>query len=166
MIKAFLCDLDGTLTDGCYFIFSDYEGISKKLNTRDFYGMMMLANAGIACSVVTSSCGSVLYKQVERISFPLKIYTAVCDKKKFVYDLLVSGSVLSNKNITWDEIAYIGDDVNDLELLDCVGMAACPVDAEADVIDLIENRKDGWVINCKGGEGCVRKFANLILGMV
>jgi len=161
MIKAFITDLDGCLTDGCYFMFSHQEGIAKKLNTRDFHGMMLLNNRGIGCHILTLSRGTVIAQQIKRLPFPCALHSEIKDKKQFVENNFVNAL-----GISWNEIAYIGDDVNDLELLGRVGVAACPVDAEQDVIYLVENRKDGWVFDRKGGEGCVRQFTNLVLRMV
>ncbi len=160
MIKFFGVDLDGTLTNGCYCVFSHQEGITKQFNTRDFHGMMLLHEKGVECRVITMSSGLVIRNQAERSPFPLTVHAKVKNKKDVIVPLVETGV------FSWDEIAYIGDDVNDLELLRCVGMAACPPDADPEVLDLIQSRKDGWVMDRKGGEGCVREFANLVLKMV
>lgn len=164
MIRLFLTDLDGCLTDGTYFTFSDQEGIIKQFNTRDFYGIRLLQQTyKIPSVIVTLSRGEVAKKHIERLKdlVDIKIMTKVEDKYAAIYK-----NYVSNMKYSWKEIAFIGDDLNDIELLQAVGFAACPADAEPEVLKTIEDHKDGYVCARNGGKGCVREFTDLIRSSV
>ena len=67
--------------------------------------------------------------------------------------------ICKKEGITLDEVSYVGDDVNCLDLLSAVGFAACPQDA----VDEIKQIPDILILSKKGGEGCIREFIDLIL---
>lgn len=157
MIKLLLTDLDGCLTDGGYYVSSSPNSpIFKKINTRDFHGMSLLyRDFNIKSTIVTrSGSGSEIIKGKNFVS----IINKCMDKKKAIDDAYVKPKIHS-----WEEIAFIGDDENDLELLKSVGLAACPADAEDIVKDAVLSRLDGFVLSRKGGDACVREFINLII---
>jgi len=165
MIKVFLTDLDGCLTDGGYYVGEDGK-ISKKFHTRDFHGMLLLHRQGIECGIVTWSSGKIIQHQIDRLShvFPIKLACSIENKQEYVEREYIE------KGIKWSEIAYIGDDINDLELLSSVGYAACPRDADSEVLKFFDRWWDRWrgvdsdqelfVIDKDGGRGCVRDFAS------
>lgn len=161
MIKLFLTDLDGTLTDGTYFIFSDPKNVGKRFYTRDFWGMRILHERGVEAGIVTLSTDEIIQNQLDRLKnvMDITLFPRCVNK----YDTIKKHYIDSGKFL-WRDIAFIGDDVNDLELLNIVGVAACPKDAEPEVIDLINKRQlDGFVMSKAGGNGCVREFINLLI---
>lgn len=152
-IKLFLCDVDGTLTDGGMY-YSEKGDELKKFNTRDGMGFQLLREAGIKTGIITSEDT----KMVENRAGKLKVdflYQGKRDGGK----LAVAKEICDLLGITLDEVAYIGDDVNCMELLDSVGMKACPADAcgEVKAIPGIQ------IMSQKGGEGCVRNWVDWIL---
>ncbi len=167
MIYAFLTDLDGCLTDGCYYRIGPMRGrttpdvgpsmMGKKFNTRDWHGMMLLRNAGVTIGVITGSKMNVIDEQADAMGFEVIVKKGVVDKLKKVEDTFVKGM-----GFKWENISYIGDDEPDIPLLMKVGMAACPRDAEHEVIEAIRGRDDALVLDRVGGSGCVREFANYI----
>jgi 3-deoxy-D-manno-octulosonate 8-phosphate phosphatase (KDO 8-P phosphatase) len=152
-IKHFITDVDGCLTDGSYYFHSEQEGIGRKFFARDFHGMNTLLEHGIKISIISKSFISVAH--LARYNY--SVHFEVLNKLEFVELNFIK------KGVKWDEIAYIGDDVFDIPLLGRVGMAACPSDAEQEVSEVIERRKDGFVMCRPGGRGCVREFSNLVL---
>lgn len=159
MIKLFICDSDGCLTDGGYYIFSNADTVVKRYYTRDFYGMQQLQKKGITVVVLSQSTTGTEKEQCRRAGGNILCLTGVQEKYRQVLNDFVG-------QYKWDEIAYMGDDLNDKELLTAVGMAACPMDAEDEIVELVRNRRDGYVINRPGGCGCVRRFANMVLKLV
>lgn len=171
-IKVALFDLDGTLTDGSYVAGFENDVMAKphssrtflyrSFYTRDFHGICMLNKAGIKVGIVTSArLDACIYSQFTRcgvFSF-CDVFTGVQDK-----DLVVQKEYVNN-DVGWDNIAFIGDDTNDLSLLMNVGMAGCPADAEDQVIQFVRSREDGLVTSRDGGRGAVREFINYILGV-
>lgn len=152
-IKLFITDVDGTLTDGGMY-YSENGDELKKFNTRDGMGLQLLRETGIKTAIITSENT----KLVENRAQKLKIDFLVQGKRD-EGKLAVVQDLCSQLGITMDEVAYIGDDINCIDLLTAAGCKACPADACAKV-KAIPNIK---VMTKKGGEGCVRDFAEMLL---
>lgn len=149
-IKLFLTDVDGVLTDaGMYYTESGDE--FKKFNTHDGMGMKLIREAGVKTGIITTENTKI----VERRAAKLKVdylYQGAYPK------VAAAQEILDKEGFTWDEVAYIGDDVNCIELLMNVGLAACPANALPKVKAL-----PGIIhLEKSGGEGVVREFIELI----
>ena len=153
-IKLFLSDIDGTLTDGGMYYNGDGEFL-KKFNTRDGHGFSLLKKNKILTGVVTSE-NSIInerrFKDKLHLDFVLQNKTG--DGK-----LKAVNEIISNLGIDICEVAYIGYDVNCLNLLTKVGVGACPSDSNSKIIDIPNIIK----LKNKGGFGCVREFIEIIL---
>ena len=149
-IKLFVTDVDGVLTDsGMYY--SENGDELKKFNTRDGVGLRVLQENGIQTAIFTSEDTEIVNRRAEKLKID-HVFQGVHDKKKALTEFCKSiGINLKN-------IAFIGDDVNDTELLKAVGYSACPADA----IDANRNIVH-FVCDAKGGGGCVREFAEYLL---
>ena len=169
MIKLFLTDLDGCLTDGGYYVTSvlthPKEQFLRKFNTRDFVGITMLRDAGIKISVVTGS-EQPSQQQFDRWDSGIQVCAGVQDKYEFIRTLFIEttseGNTVSRKSFSWEEVAFVGDEINDARLLEAVGWAACPADAVPEIIDIVKKHRNGTVLSRKGGDTCVREFTDLI----
>lgn len=168
MIKLLLVDVDGVLTDGGYYTGVDmydpvYASIHppsksvliKKFHTRDFHGMSLLNQLGVVIGIVTCSSDFVITKRMEQATYA-QLHRGINDKLSFVQSFY--------KNFLPDEIAFIGDDVDDLPLLSYVGYPACPGDANEDVFKFVND--NGFVMNKNGGEGCVREFIDFLKNLM
>ena len=162
-IKLLLVDVDGTLTNAGYNVFSD-GSMSKQFNTRDFHGLSILHRKGVDIAFVTGANTGIEERQISRSAPYAKCFCAVRDKLLFVKAYYLEHETNSIR-YKWSEIAYIGDDTNDIPLLREVGIAACPADAEETVIKTIKERDDSYVMSSRGGDRCVREFANLLLSI-
>ena len=151
-IKLFLSDIDGTLTDGGMY-YSENGDELKKFNTRDGMGMGMLREKGIKVGIITSEDRELNQRRADKLKLDF-FYQG----KKNGGKLAVAKEICEQMGITLHEVAYIGDDVNCIELLSAVGMAACPADADARVKAIPGIQ----VMTKKGGEGCVREFCETI----
>jgi len=152
-IKLFITDIDGTLTDGGMY-YSENGDELKKFNTRDGMGIQMLRESGIKTAIITSEDR----KLNQRRSKKLKV-DFLRQGKASGGKVAVAEEIAKELGITMKEIAYIGDDVNCIELLSAVGIAACPADA----CDKVKNIPGVNVMTKKGGEGCVREFCELLI---
>lgn len=152
-IKLFLCDVDGTLTDGGMY-YSENGDELKKFNTRDGMGLQLLREAGIKTGVITSEDTQI----VERRAKKLKV-DFLKQGKRDGGKLAVAKEICTGMAITLDEVAYIGDDINCIELLSSVGMAACPADA----CQKVKAIPGIHVMQKRGGEGCVREFIEVCM---
>lgn len=152
-IKVFLSDVDGTLTDaGMYYSESGEE--LKKFNTRDGKGFELLKKKGIKVGIITSENTSIVENRATKLKVDF-LFQGLEHKDK----LNAALEICKNEGISLEEIAYIGDDINCIELLESVGLAACPSDSNFSVKSI----KNIIILNSKGGYGCVREFAELIL---
>jgi len=155
MIKLFLTDVDGTLTDGGMYYCENGDEF-KKFNTRDGMGFQLLREAGIKTGFITSENTKI----VERRAKKLKI-DYLYQSSKFKGKLEVASEICTKEDIALSEAAYIGDDVNCYELLCNVGFAACPADA----VDKIKNIPNIIILSKNGGEGVVREFVEILLNL-
>lgn len=151
-IKMLATDVDGVLTDsGMYY--SENGDEMKKFSTRDGMGLVLLRKAGYKLAIITSEDTKI----VERRAAKLKI----ADLFQGARDKVAAMEVLMKRHsLAWDEVAYIGDDVNDLEVMKRVGFAVTPADGTD------ENKKIAhYITKNNGGGGCVREICDLFLGM-
>lgn len=152
-IKLFLTDVDGVLTDaGMYY--SETGDELKKFNTHDGMGLQIIRQHGIKTGIVTSENTKLVERRYNKLKLDF-LYQGHREGGK----LATVKELCEKENISLSEVAYIGDDVNCLELLSNVGFAACPANA----LDSIKNIQGITVLKKKGGEGCVREFIELIL---
>ena len=149
-IRLFATDVDGVLTDaGMYYTESGDE--LKKFNTRDGMGIKLLQRAGLVTALVTQEATKLVVRRGEKLAIP-EVHQGVTDK------LTVLRAMAVRNGITLNEIAYMGDDINDLVALRAVGFSASPADAMPAVRKAVS-----YVCRAKGGAGAVREVAEMIL---
>lgn len=152
-IKLFISDVDGTLTDGgMYYAEPGYE--LKKFNTRDGMGFQLLREAGIKTGIITSENTRMVEDRANKLKIDYLIQGKHGEGK-----LEAAMGICEQEGISLDEVAYIGDDINCCKLLNAVGIKACPADA----CEKVKQIDDILLMNKKGGEGCVREFAEKII---
>lgn len=149
-IKIVLTDVDCVLTDGGMYYTSNGDYM-KKFHTRDGMGISLLRKNDISTIIVTKESTMMVKKWAKNMKIK-KIFDGIKRKEILLDD------IVKNFNVKNYEIAYIGDDVNDLELMKKVGFSATPQDG----ISLAKDIAD-YVCECKGGEGVFREVADLIL---
>ena len=131
-IKVFLSDVDGTLTDsGMYYYNNGQE--SKKFNTRDGKGFELLKKRGVKVGIITTEKTSIVEMRAKKLKVDY-LYQGLEHNGK----LKAALEICRKEGISLDEVAYIGDDINCKELLENVGIAACPNDSDTNVKE-IEN---------------------------
>lgn len=149
-IKVLAMDVDGVLTDaGMYY--SDDGDELKKFNTRDGMGIRLVRQTGIIPVIITGERTEIVRRRAEKLGIE-HVFQGVDDK------LAVVESVMTDIGIEWEQLAYIGDDVNDLEVLRRAGFSAAPADAHESVRRYVD-----YVCVAKGGHGCVREVCDLLL---
>lgn len=150
-IRLFATDVDGVLTDaGMYYSESGDEW--KKFNTRDGMGIKLLQRAGLITAIVTQERTRLVARRAEKLAIP-ELHQGIMDK------LTVVREMATRHGLTLRQVAYIGDDVNDIETLKAVGFSASPADGLPQVLRVVD-----YVCRKKGGEGAVRELAEMILG--
>ena len=149
-IKLVLTDVDGVLTDGGMY-YSETGEFMKKFNTRDSMGMELLLNFNIKTVFVTRENSKIVKKRIKKIGIA-DLYSGIFDKKKLLPKILLKYDVQST------EIGYIGDDVNDIDIMKSVGFSATPSDGNFQVKKISD-----YVCDVAGGKGAFREFADLII---
>lgn len=150
-IKALVMDVDGTLTDGGIYMGENGE-VMKRFDVKDGYAIHnMLPEMGIIPIIITGR----ISKIVENRCRELEIKKFIQGSKDKVSDLL---KVIEALNIKLEETAYIGDDLNDFEVMKIVGVRGCPANAVKEVRNICE-----FVSLQNGGNGAVREFVEWIL---
>ena len=151
-IKLFLTDVDGTLTDGGMYYTAEGD-VMKKFNARDGMGLQLLQKEGIKVGIITSENTELVNKRARKLGIDFLV-----QGKRDGGKLAACSDICESLAIGLDEVAYIGDDVNCIEMLKAAGMKACPADALTEVKEIEGIR----VMSLTGGEGCVREFADMI----
>lgn len=152
-IKLVVTDVDGVLTDaGMYY--SENGDELKRFNTHDGMAFQLLRENGIKTGIVTSENTNIVANRAKKLKVDY-LYQG----KKHGGKLEVVNLMCKAENITLDEVAYIGDDINCFELLSAVGFAACPSNA----LTKIKSINNIVHLEKKGGEGVFREFVSKIL---
>lgn len=150
-IKLMLTDCDGVLTDNGVYYTQDGE-MMKRFSIRDGMGVERLRNeVGVATGIITGETSGSVIKRAEKLNIE-HLYLGIKNKKQML------SAILEETRFVPAEIAYIGDDVNDIEIMNECGLTACPSDAMFQVKDIVD-----YVCNEKGGHGAFREFAEFII---
>ena len=152
-IKLFLSDVDGTLTDAGMYYGENGEEF-KKFNTHDGKGFELLRKAGIKTGIITSENTKIVANRAKKMKVDY-LYQGLEHKGK----LDIVKEICQKENIELDEVAYIGDDINCKELLESVGLSACPSNA----LKKIKNVPNIIKLSKSGGNGAVREFIGKII---
>ena len=149
-IKLVLTDIDGVWTDaGMYY---DQMGNElKKFNTTDSAGVIFLRLLDIPLGIITGENTQIVRRRAEKLKINL-LFMGVLNK------LEVAKKLCAELNISLQEVAYIGDDLNDAMLLKAVGFSAIPANAPIYMERFAHVR-----LNQKGGDGAFREFVELML---
>ena len=154
-IKYLVMDVDGTLTDGKIYMGNDGE-MMKAFNIKDGCGIHdLLPPSGIVPVIITGRQSGILEKRCREININF-LYQGVADKVQMLM------SFLSQMGGELSQVAYIGDDINDLACMHVVkdsgGLIGCPSDA----MDSVKKNAD-YISNREGGNGAVREFIEWII---
>lgn len=149
-IKLIVLDVDGTLTDGGVYI--DSNGVeTKKFNIKDGAGIVLAEKAGIDFMILTGRKSYCVERRAEELKIKY-VFQGIIDKLSYLK------SFLHENNIDPEEVAYMGDDVNDLECMSYVGFTACPADAVKRVRETVD-----FVSQFNGGFGAVRDLCDMFI---
>lgn len=149
-IKMLLTDCDGCLTDGGMY-YSESGEMLKKFNTKDGMGLSLLMKSGLIVGIVTGEVSESVRKRADKLHIS-EYHAGVQDK----FSLAVR--LCDKYGITLDEVAYVGDDLNDLPLIKAVGFGC----ATANAVSAVKDAAD-YITQLSGGSGAVREVADLLL---
>ena len=155
-IKLLVLDVDGTLTDGKIYMGVDGE-MMKAFNIKDGYGIHdILPKLGIVPAIITGRTSDIVKKRCQELEINW-LYQGVHKKLEKLEELLSKLSKQEKTEYTLANVAYCGDDCNDLSCMTAVkkggGIVGCPNNAEQNVLEIAD-----FVSTHNGGDGAVRDF--------
>ena len=149
-IKLIISDIDGVWTDGGMYYFNNGQE-AKKFNTSDSVGVALTKIAKIDLIIISGEDIPALRNRLKKLNIQ-NHYLGVKNKLSLVEKLA------AEKNLQWNQIAFIGDEVNDYELLKKVGFSACPQSAPEYTKQIVD-----FITPTKGGAGAFRDFVVQLL---
>ena len=149
-IKILVLDVDGTLTDGKLYM-DDKDNALKAFNVRDGFAIVNWLKLGGEVAIITGKSSNI----VERRAKELGIKYVVQGSKNKTQDLK---KILERLNLSFENVAYMGDDLNDIGLMKKIALPACPRDAVLEVLEICK-----FISNKNGGEGAVRDLLEHIM---
>lgn len=152
-IKALFMDCDGVLTDGGMY-YSENGDELKKFNTKDGMAVQLLREKGIITGVITGENREIVRRRCEKLKVD-ELHMGVKNKLELV------DSIIKQYQISYNEVAYIGDDINDLEVIKKVGFGCCVKDGMESVKKVAD-----YVTNVEGGKGAVREVVEVIFNNI
>jgi 3-deoxy-D-manno-octulosonate 8-phosphate phosphatase (KDO 8-P phosphatase) len=145
-----LSDVDGVMTDGSVFILGDGRE-AKAFHIRDGLGIVMAHRAGLKTGVLSGRRSDATTQRTAELGMAV-VRQGVADKGAALRE------ICDELGLSPAEVAYIGDDVNDLPVIDAVGLSAAPADAPLEV-----RGRAFMIMETPGGRGCLREFLESIL---
>ena len=149
-IRLLVLDVDGVLSDGKIYTSASGEAF-KRFDVKDGLGVKMVLRNGIDVAIITAKSSEIVRYRAAELGIET-VYQGVPDKTIALKELL------QTKGLTYDEVAYVGDDLPDLAVMREVGLTACPSNATAVIRDEVD-----FVLSRAGGDGAVREFTDFIL---
>ena len=149
-IKMLVMDVDGTLTDGKIYIGNDGE-VFKAFDVKDGYAIANLNKVDILPVIITGRKSNIVEQRAKELKIT-EVHQGVENK------VLKLKEIANKYEIELDEIAYIGDDLNDLDCMKVCKLTACPNDAVDEVLSKVD-----YICRNNGGQSAVREFINYII---
>jgi len=151
-IKLLVLDVDGVLTTGALWLTTSGEA-TETFHTRDGFGIKALLHHGVEVAIISGRKSAIVNKRMRELGVKQEhIYQGVDDK------LPVLTALAAKLGVDYAQIAYVGDDLPDLPLIDIVGLGIAVNDAVNEVL-----YKAKWQTKAKGGRGAVREVCDLLL---
>lgn len=145
-IKLVILDVDGTMTDGGMYFMEDGNQM-KRYNTRDGIAIKQAIKKGIMFGIISHGAKLNVVKNRANLLGIQLVYVGNDSKVE------VLKNWLNDLKFSPNQVAFIGDDINDIEIMKYVGLSACPANAVNEVKPISD-----IILNKNGGEGCIREF--------
>lgn len=150
LIRTFVFDMDGVLTDGNIIVDSENNWL-RKMNIRDGYALQLAAKSGFDIIIISGSESTFVRDRLNRLGIK-EVFMDVKDKQDFLKNYV------EEKNISLHELLFMGDDIPDYFCMKMAGISACPADAAFDIKEIAS-----YISPFGGGNGCVRDVIEKVL---
>ena len=149
-IKTFVFDVDGVFTNSNLLV-TENGDLLRTVNTHDGYAIRTAIEKGYNVYIITGGGSEGIKKRFSALGVPL-IFSKIKDKKSTFEELV------SSQRLIAEETLYMGDDLVDYDVMQCVGLPVCPADAVPEIIAISK-----YVSPLEGGKGCVRDVIEKLL---
>jgi 3-deoxy-D-manno-octulosonate 8-phosphate phosphatase (KDO 8-P phosphatase) len=149
-IKTFAFDMDGVLTDG-NIIVDEKNNWLRKMNIRDGYALQLAIRSGFEIVVISGSNSTFVHERLNKLGVK-EVFMDVKNKEDFLKNYV------EEKNISLNQLLFMGDDIPDYFCMKMAGIAACPADAAFEIKEIAS-----YISPFNGGSGCVRDVIEKVL---
>lgn len=149
-LRLVLSDVDGVMTDGTVLLLPD-GGEAKAFHVRDGLGIVLARRAGLRVGILSGRSSDTVARRAAELGLEI-VRQGVVDKVAALREIVAAERIVPS------QVAYMGDDVNDLGVMGEVGLSAAPADAPFEV-----RAQAFMVTDARGGRGCLREFLEAIL---
>jgi len=149
-IKTFAFDVDGVLTDGFLGILEDGQMV-RRMNIKDGYALQLAIRQGYGVVIITGGNSEVVRDRLHRLGVK-DVFLREENKKKRLSEYV------SENNLSWSEVLFMGDDIPDYTVMQAVGLACAPADAAPEILHIAH-----YISSVKGGYGCARDVIEKVL---
>lgn len=149
-ITTLVFDVDGVLTDGSLLILPG-DVYARRMNIKDGYALQLAVKQGYHVVIISGADSPEVIERLNKLGITA-VYTKVKDKVSVLQDYL------SEHDLTWDEVMYMGDDIPDFEVMQKVALPCCPADAVTEIKQLCK-----YISPVSGGTGCARDIIEKVM---
>jgi len=150
LIKAFVLDVDGVLTDGSLILLNDGQ-MARTMNIKDGYALQLAVKKGYHILVISGGTSDAVKIRLEKLGIS-NVHMSVKDKQQ------VLKAFVAEHQLDWSQVLYMGDDVPDVAPMKLAGLPCCPADAATEVKNISQ-----YISSINGGKGCVREIIEKVL---
>jgi len=150
LIKAFVLDVDGVLTDGSLILLNDGQ-MARTMNIKDGYALQLAVKKGYHILVISGGTSDAVKIRLEKLGIS-NVHMSVKDKQQ------VLKAFVAEHQLDWSQVLYMGDDVPDVAPMKLAGLPCCPADAATEVKNISQ-----YISPVNGGKGCVREIIEKVL---
>jgi 3-deoxy-D-manno-octulosonate 8-phosphate phosphatase (KDO 8-P phosphatase) len=147
VIKTFVFDVDGVLTEGSLLILNDGQ-MARLMNIKDGYALQLAVKKGYRVVIISGGTSGAVKERLERLGITLKV-----DNKK---EKLIE--YVADNQLNWNEVLFMGDDIPDYVPMQLTGLPCCPADAVAEIKQI-----SLYISPIAGGKGCARDVIEKVL---
>ncbi|RYF89854.1 MAG: 3-deoxy-D-manno-octulosonate 8-phosphate phosphatase [Chitinophagaceae bacterium] len=150
LIKAFVLDVDGVLTNGNLLVLNDGQ-MARQMSIKDGYALQLAVNKGYHILVISGGSDEAVKVRLQKLGITA-IHMSITSKKEVLL------SFVQQARLNWEEVLYMGDDIPDFTTMQMAGLACCPADAVPEIKAISH-----YISPLEGGRGCVRDVIEKVL---
>jgi 3-deoxy-D-manno-octulosonate 8-phosphate phosphatase (KDO 8-P phosphatase) len=149
-IKLFVLDVDGVLTDGSLLVLNDGQ-MARRMNVKDGYALQLAIKKGYFILVISGGNSEAVKFRLQKLGITDIVMDSISKKEVLL-------QYVTQHQLSWPEVLYVGDDIPDVACMQMAGLACCPSDAVPEIKAISH-----YISPIKGGEGCVRDIIEKVM---